>query len=74
MTLRELREWHWNKVLSFRTRAEDFERRNPTGKNRYSANQARAAHGRANWHLGAVQALNDCFPIGDTAGQKRSNT
>lgn len=72
-TLRELRLWHWNKVLSYRERArkfekdvEDWEKVHVGFVCRHSRIQAKNAHREANRHLGAVQALNDCFPVGDT--------
>ena len=32
-----------------------------------TAQEARMHHQLANFHLSAVQALNSCFPVGDTA-------
>lgn len=75
-TLRSLRLWHWRKVLSFRAVAlrheahsDDWEKKHAPHKNRYGRTKARDAHRNANRHLAAVQALNDCFPVGDTAEQ-----
>lgn len=51
-TLRDLRLWHWRLVVSNRASARDMEAQ---GRQR----QARALHGKADWHLSAVQALND---------------
>lgn len=75
-TLRSLRLWHWRKVLSFRAvavrheaAADEWERLYPGKVNRHNRTMARNAHKNANRHLGAVQALNDCFPVGDTAEQ-----
>lgn len=76
MTLRELRLWHWRKVLAYRAAALTEEAAAATWEAehvgyacRYRRNRARNAHKRANWHLGAVQVLNDHFPLGDTAEQ-----
>lgn len=74
-TLRGLRLWHWRKVLSYRAVAQRHEaaqrdwdaKHGPKHKSTYNATKARNAHRDANRHLGAVQALNDCFPMGDTA-------
>lgn len=75
-TLREVRLWHWRKVLSYRevaqrhdTYADQWEREHPGKVCRFNRTKARNAHREANRHLGAVQALNDCFPMGDTAEQ-----
>lgn len=66
MTLRALRLHHWRKVLSYRataqrhnTYADDWEAKNPGKVCRYNRGKGRAMNQRANWHLGAVQALND---------------
>lgn len=66
MTLRALRLWHWRKVLSYRAtataaeqRVESWENTNRGKVNRWARNRAKAAHQKANWHLGAVQVLND---------------
>ena len=59
--LRELRLWHWQMVLRYR----GYERRAETQR---SPQWVINSHSKiANFHLGAVQALNDLFPIGDTA-------
>lgn len=73
-TPRDVRKWHWLKVLQFRARAQRHEG--------YAAEaivpsaaanarrQARAYHRRANEHLSAVQALNDVPELqGSTAEQ-----
>ena len=73
MTARALRLWHWRKVVSYRQRATDAERgaeaweRQHHGHCRSLRNRARDAHRNADFHLGAVQVLNDQFPVGDTA-------
>lgn len=66
MTLRRLRLWHWRKVLAHRdlARAHEqhavlWEEQNPGKKNRYARGRARHYDKTANFHLGAVQALND---------------
>ena len=75
-TLRDVRLWHWRRVITCRARAHNFEaladlweKQNPGKVSRYRRTQARAAHKEANNHLGAVQALNVCFPLGDYAEQ-----
>lgn len=68
MTTRELRLWHWRKVSYWRTverehaeRAKAWESRNPElGRCRYSRCKEQNAKTNALFHLGAVQALNDC--------------
>jgi hypothetical protein len=50
--LRELRHWHWKQYLA----TKSFVKTNESTK-----------EGIATRHLTAVQALNDLFPIGDTA-------
>lgn len=75
-TLRDVRLWYWRKVLSFRAVAHRHEKAQaeveakwPGKRLTYHATRARNAHKAANRHLGAVQALNDCFPLGDYAEQ-----
>ena len=72
-TLRDVRLWHWRKVLNFRgvaarheAYADQWEAAHPGKKCRHARCQARNATREANRHLGAVQALNDCFPEGDS--------
>lgn len=73
MTARALRLWHWRKVVSFRKRATDAERVADAWEQKHGGrcgsmrNRARDAHRNAHFHLGAVQVLNDQFPVGDTA-------
>lgn len=61
MTLKELRIWHWKKVLSARKRADQKRTisKTPTG---HYASEAIQADRLANFHLGCVQALNDVLP------------
>lgn len=75
-TVRELRLWHWRKVRTARTNAEGFEEaykqweeHRPGKVCKVYRNRARDQHKIANWHLAAVQVLNDHFdvPNGDTA-------
>ena len=56
--LRALRLWHWRHAIAATARREDW-RTTPATK----------AQARQAWafHMGAVQALNDLFPMGDTA-------
>lgn len=56
--MRALRLWHWQHALAATARREDW-RTTP-------ATQAKARQAWA-FHMGAVQALNDLFPMGDTA-------
>lgn len=74
--LRQLRLWHWKKALQNRasqgrheTYADEFEKAHPGKVNRYNRGIARTHARNANFHLGAVQSLNDLFPMGDTAEQ-----
>lgn len=74
MNLRSLRLWHWRKVVSFRARAtgadanaDAWERKHRGHRCAHFRNMARDANRNANFHLGAVQALNDHFAPGDTA-------
>lgn len=63
MTLKELRMYHWDQVMSKRATANRTEARitdHCGSHNRsYFKRTAAAAHKVANFHLGAVQALND---------------
>lgn len=75
MTLHALRLWHWHKVQSLGATAlshdaytEAWEKQNAGHLCRSSRNKARDYHRNANFHLGAVQALNDVLP-GTTAEQ-----
>jgi hypothetical protein len=61
MTLRELRVWHWQLVLTERAAAED---------KRASRHTAKRHHARANFHLGAVQALNDVPELRATTAEQ----
>lgn len=67
--LRALRLWHWQGVLYRRKQAEWYVKREQDGK--CSHNQAAVAiewaNKQADFHLLQVQALNDFFPLGDTA-------
>jgi hypothetical protein len=74
VTLRELRLWHWRKVMTHRANerryeadAERWEAKWPGKKCSHSRRMARANKSKADWHLNAVIALNDHFPVGDTA-------
>ncbi len=60
--LRALRLWHWQQVSMASNRAEWASRQGPI----YSKMRD-AASSDWNFHMGAVQALNDCFDIDDTA-------
>lgn len=66
MNARELRVWHWRKVVMARAKeryheqaAELWECAHPGRRASFDRNRATAAHGIANWHLSAVQVLND---------------
>lgn len=58
MTLRELRLWHWRRVVNYRAKVDDPK------TNRFKRREYSQLHAL---HMGAVQALNELFPIGDTA-------
>lgn len=66
MDLRSLRLWHWRKVLALRSvaaaheaHADQWEQMHPGRPCRHSRSRARSYHRQANFHIGAVQALND---------------
>lgn len=73
MTLRELRLFHWRQVIAFRNAANAMSLLNDP------SNQVDHLHKNANFHLAAVQALNDVVMItgegDDTAerDEERSN-
>lgn len=59
MNLRELRKWHWQQAMQNRGHAEWRER---SGEYEATANQrshTQVYHNKANFHIRAVQALND---------------
>lgn len=56
--LRNLRLWHWYQVRFATKRMND---------NRGTRFTKRDAQQAWNFHMGAVQMLNDFFPLGDTA-------
>lgn len=56
--LRSLRLWHWRKAMHASRAAEDGR------TSRHSKHQHEKDY---NVHMLAVQALNDCFPLGDYA-------
>lgn len=56
--LRALRLWHWRHARAATAKRED---------GRASRHTQELARQSWNFHMGAVQALNDLFPIGDTA-------
>lgn len=58
--LRELRLWHWRQAcISERIENSVFA---------YGDIKTQASHNHS-FHMKAVQALNDCFPLDDTAAQ-----
>jgi len=65
MTLRELRMWHWGFVVSNRRSARAAEQKLAQTADRdrikraYYIGQVTNYHNKANFHLKAVQALND---------------
>lgn len=69
--MRKLRLWHWRKVVAHRKQQDHFEDRlskNPRQEGLVIATQGRDFHKDvANFHLSAVQTLNDLFPVGDYA-------
>lgn len=73
MNLRELRLWHWRRALKHRenqTRhlkaADEWGSLEGTKSQRaemtHNLRRARAEGRLADFHISAVQALNDCFP------------
>lgn len=78
MSCRDVRMWHWHKVVSFRAKGRKHEARVEELKAqgvvatalRHDTSQARQAHGRADFHLKCVQAMNDIPSLqGSTAEQ-----
>ncbi len=64
MTLKELRMWHWRQCLHARELERRYEVRaaefvNATYSNRKNLQLAKARKREADFHLSAVQALND---------------
>lgn len=64
--LRELRLWHWRKVMSFREaanlqwkEARERKEKHPDHEPRYMNSRARQNDRRADWHLNVVVMLND---------------
>lgn len=62
--LRVLRLWHWQHVVRYQKHLN-----NP----RTNRLKRREYHSLHTLHLGAVQALNEFFPIGDTAERDAAN-
>lgn len=79
MNARELRLWHWRRCLTTRARANKHgneaanqEARNGMVEAKFQRRMERQAHKEANFHLSAVQMLNDhpaCLASGTTAEQ-----
>lgn len=71
--LRDLRRWHWNGAMHNRTAQRYYEEK-AEKPSTYQARFERAAQRRgrtADFHMRAVQALNDFFPVGDNAENDR---
>lgn len=67
MNARELRVWHWRRAMSARTAANGY-----PGESPYARHRAKQNHRLADFHVGAVQVLNDhpeCLAAGTTAEQ-----
>lgn len=64
MTTRELRLWHWRQALRFRHLVGNH-KTNGAATHRNAV--ARRNTTLANFHMSAVQALNELFPLGDCA-------
>ena len=60
--LRALRLWHWRGVLYRRNAQQFYEAKG-------NATSAQWQEQQANFHMRAVQTLNDFFPMGETAEQ-----
>lgn len=69
--MRELRLHHWKGVLFYRKKQTRLEHAYESCKEEYAKdnlkNHMEGAKHIANFHLGAVQLLNQFFPIGDYA-------
>lgn len=74
MTLTELRVWHWRRAMASRQRADSFEKHlEKKPDSRWCASQMRAAHRKANFHLRAVQALNDVPELRNSTAEQDSD-
>ena len=65
-TAREVRLWHWRKVMThrgnakmFQAQMEAWEIEHAPLKARHSRSKMNQQNGIADWHLNAVQALNE---------------
>lgn len=68
--LRELRLWHWRKAMEKRLQSKLALERSQVHTGRYSEQMKDICYQRddeANFHISAVQTLNQFFEIGDTA-------
>ncbi|USN16375.1 hypothetical protein PLUTO_00590 [Luteibacter phage vB_LflM-Pluto] len=70
--LRDLRLWHWRKCLAYRkvenTQRAYIDALEQLHGRRFGRSKETNARSNANWHLTAVQTLNEFFPdSGDTA-------
>lgn len=54
MNGRELRVWHWRRAMSARVAANGY-----PGESPYARHRAKQNHRIADFHIGAVQVLND---------------
>jgi hypothetical protein len=57
--IRAVRLWHWERVVAATGALGDNNQRTQSAKEWWDRQRS--------FHLGCVQALNDIFPIGDTA-------
>lgn len=83
VTIRDLRMWHWRKVVTHRSNAERFEKHSreclaagthKKNELRHPDRQARINHRIANFHLKAVQALNDVPELRSTTAEQDLST
>lgn len=58
LTLRELRLWHWRRAMSSRKAADKYRGQD----SRFAMSQTKQNDARADFHIKAVQALNDVVP------------
>lgn len=67
--LREIRLWHWRKVLDASCEIRYYELMQQQGNAWSGFGNAKLLHAKEvhALHIGFVQTLNDFFPVGDTA-------
>lgn len=67
--LRALRLWHWEEAMRWRAKSKEYREAAAFDPSRWVRlpDSAVKMDETANFHIRAVQVLNDLFPVGDTA-------